>query len=176
MKIKNLVKLFVLNLSIISLLSLIGCSGTSNKEEDKKNESETTEEKEVKSNGSLESSGTVKLITGNEFRKYIYDYNESQTWKFIGSKPCIIDFYADWCGPCKMIAPHMEDLAKTYSGKVDFYKVNVDNENELANAFNVQSIPAILFCPGDGSEPQFSVGAMEKSDYEKLINDFLKVK
>jgi thioredoxin len=94
------------------------------------------------------------------------------SWAYKGSRPCVIDFYADWCRPCKMVAPLMESFASTYKGKVDIYKVNVDQERELAELFGIRSIPTVLFCPMDG-KPQMSQGALSKEDYEKVINEFL---
>jgi thioredoxin len=93
-------------------------------------------------------------------------------WAYKGARPCVIDFYADWCRPCKMVAPLMETFVTSYKGKVDIYKVNVDKEKELADLFGIRSIPTVLFCPMDG-KPQMSQGALSKEDYEKIINEFL---
>lgn len=103
----------------------------------------------------------------------VFDFEKSpENWIYKGSRPCVIDFYADWCRPCKMVAPLMEGFAATYQGKVDIYKVNIDQERELAQLFGIQSIPTVLFCPMEG-KPQMSQGAMAKENYEQIINEFL---
>ncbi|MFQ7041062.1 MAG: thioredoxin, partial [Barnesiella sp.] len=93
-------------------------------------------------------------------------------WKYLGNKPCIIDFYATWCGPCKAVAPVLEELAEEYAGKIDIYKVDVDQEQELAGAFGIRSVPSILFVPMDG-QPQMAMGAMSKADFKKAIEEIL---
>jgi thioredoxin len=89
-------------------------------------------------------------------------------WKYLGDKPCIIDFYATWCGPCKMVAPILDDLAREYDGQIYIYKVDVDAEPEIAAAYGIQSIPTIFFSPMTGN-PQVSQGAMQKEDFQKII-------
>ena len=89
-----------------------------------------------------------------------------------GDEPCVIDFYADWCRPCKMVAPIMEDLAKKYNGKVKIYKINVDKEKQLASVFQIRSIPAVLFSPKEG-KPMMQVGALPKDTYIKIIDENL---
>lgn len=97
-------------------------------------------------------------LTKAEFLKKVMDYEKNtETWKFEGSRPCIVDFYADWCAPCRITSPILEDLAKQYAGKIDIYKVDVDDEQELASVFGVQSIPSFLYCPLEG-EPAMSSG------------------
>jgi thioredoxin 1 len=115
----------------------------------------------------------VKQINATEFKNLIMDYEQNpKTWIFKGKRPCVVDFYADWCRPCKMIAPIMEELAQEYQGKIDFYKVNTDKEPELSGVFEIQSIPAILFSPKQG-QPAMQAGAMQKADYQKIIHEFL---
>lgn len=105
------------------------------------------------------------------FLTQVFDYEKNPNeWKFIGKRPCVIDFYADWCGPCRLVAPIMDDMAKEYEGKVDFYKINVDNEKELARMFGIQSIPAVLFIPSEG-KPQMTQGALPKTTFVQIIND-----
>lgn len=118
--------------------------------------------------------GKVVSLTTETFKELVFDYSVNNQWKFNGSLPCIIDFYADWCGPCKRVAPIMEELAKQYKGRVNFYKINVDNNPEVAQVFQVNSIPAVLFVPLN-DKPQMAVGAMPKETYIKAINDVLKV-
>jgi thioredoxin len=112
-------------------------------------------------------------LTKAEFITKVANFEANPTdWKYLGDKPCIIDFYATWCGPCKMVAPILEDLAKEYNGKINFYKVDVDAEPEIAAAYGIQSIPTIFFCPMNGT-PQISQGAMPKESFQKTITDVL---
>ena len=117
----------------------------------------------------------MEHLTKETFKEKVFNYEASKEWKFEGKNPCIIDFYADWCGPCKMVAPVLEELAEEYKGKVDIYKVNTEQQQELAAAFGIRSIPSILFCPKD-AEPQMSMGALPKEAFVKAIEDVFKVK
>ncbi len=117
----------------------------------------------------------VNKITTAQFKQLIFDYTKSQEWKYQGTKPCVIDFYADWCRPCRYVAPIMEELAKEYNGKVYFFKVNVDNEREVAQVFGIRSIPSVLFVPVKG-QPRMAVGAMQKEAYIKAIEQICGVK
>lgn len=115
---------------------------------------------------------TIQL-TKEEFKKKIMDFeNNPSVWVYEGDKPSIIDFYADWCGPCKQTAPILEEIAMDYKDKINVYKVDVDQQEELAALFGVQSIPTIVFIPKNGL-PQKSVGAMMKSQFINVINDIL---
>ncbi len=115
----------------------------------------------------------VTELTKEEFKNKVMDYEANpQEWKYKGDKPAIIDFYATWCGPCKQVAPIVESLANEYDGKIDVYKVDVDQQQELAGLFGVQSIPTILFIPKDG-QPQKVVGAMGKGQFEEVIRNVL---
>ncbi len=120
--------------------------------------------------------GTTKMVhlTAAEFKQKVFNYETQKEWKFTGDKPVIIDFYADWCGPCKMVAPVLEELSKEYDGKVQIYKVDTEAEQELASVFGIRSIPSILFIPMDG-KPQMSMGALPKESFVKAINDILLV-
>jgi len=117
-------------------------------------------------------SGATIPLTKSMFLTEVFDFEKNQEWKYLGDVPCIIDFFAYWGRPCKMLAPIMDELAAKYEGKIKIYKVNTDKEQDLARAFNISSIPAILYVPMTG-QPQMNVGAMSKEDYEKVINDFL---
>lgn len=104
------------------------------------------------------------------FLDKVFDYEKNpKEWKFKGNRPCIIDFYADWCGPCKKVAPIMDNLAEKYEGKVDVYKIDTDEQKELAKVFGIKSIPSVMFCPKNG-KPAMYKGAFPKSKYEKLLN------
>lgn len=116
--------------------------------------------------------GNVIVMNKDMFIKNVFDYENTKEWKYKGDKPAIIDLYADWCGPCRLTAPIMKELAKEYAGKIVIYKVNVDKEKELAALFNATSIPLFVFIPMQG-EPQLFKGAADKATYQKVINDFL---
>ena len=115
----------------------------------------------------------AKYITKQEFLELVVNYEKNpDTWQFLGNRPCLIDFTASWCGPCRKMAPILDELAAQYSGKIDIYKIDVDKEEELASAFGVTSIPAFLFCPMQGN-PQGSMGAIPKDELIKIIDTFL---
>lgn len=116
----------------------------------------------------------VQHLTKESFLDRVFDYEKNKVWKFQGEKPCIIDFYADWCGPCKMVAPVLDELARDYSGKLDIYKVDTEEEIELASAFGIRSIPSILFIPVEG-QPQMAMGALPKEILEKAFKEVLGV-
>lgn len=118
----------------------------------------------------------MEHLTKETFLQKVFDYEKNKDWKFEGDKPCIIDFYADWCQPCKMVAPILEELAKEFDGKINIYKVNTEDQQELAAAFGIRSIPSLLFCPLD-EQPQMAAGALPKNVFVQAINDILlKVK
>ena len=116
----------------------------------------------------------TEMLTKEAFLEKVFNFEKRQEWKFEGKVPCIIDFYADWCQPCKMVAPILEELSNEYEGKINIYKVNTEVEQELAGAFGIRSIPSMLFCPSD-AEPQMAVGALPKQQLEQIIADVLKV-
>lgn len=115
---------------------------------------------------------TIEL-TKAEFLKKVADYEKNPNeWKYLGDKPAIVDFYASWCGPCKTIAPILEELAAEYDGQIYIYKVNTEKEQELAAAFGIRSIPSLLFIPMKG-DPQMAQGAMPKSAFKEAIDKVL---
>ncbi len=116
----------------------------------------------------------MQKLTTEEFKAKVFDFEKNKEWKYAGDKPCIVDFYADWCGPCKMIAPVLDELSQKYAGKLDVYKIDTDQEQDLAAAFAIQSIPSMLFIPMEG-KPQMAQGALPKDTLEKAIADVLKV-
>ncbi len=145
------------------LTSNAACSSTG---KDSKPENIQVEQKDTET-------GKVIHLTKAEFLSKVFNYEKNPTeWVYEGDKPCIIDFYADWCGPCKRVAPILEELAKEYGDKIIIYKIDVDKENELAATFGIQSIPTILFVPVKGV-PQISQGALPKSEFIKQIDNFL---
>jgi thioredoxin len=113
-------------------------------------------------------------LTADTFKEKIFNYETNKEWKFEGELPCVIDFYADWCGPCKMVAPILEELSEEFEGKLDIYKVNTEEERELSAIFGIQSIPSILFVPKEG-QPQMAMGALPKDTFAKAIKDVLNV-
>ncbi len=114
----------------------------------------------------------IEHLTKETFLAKVFNFEANQEWKFEGTRPCIIDFYADWCGPCKMVAPILEELATEYSGKIDIYKIDTEAEQELAGAFGIRSIPSMLFVPMN-EQPQMSVGALPKDSLKQAISDVL---
>ena len=120
-----------------------------------------------------EATSKVKHLTYKEFLKYVWDFEKSpETFVFKGKAPAIVDFYADWCGPCRKVGPIMEKLANEYAGKLTVYKVNVDQEKDLAAAFQVRSIPMVLFFPKEG-QPMKQTGALSEQDYRKIVEEKL---
>ncbi len=115
-----------------------------------------------------------ELLTLGTFKDKIFDYENEKEWKYRGELPAIVDFYADWCGPCKMVAPVLDKLAKKYDGKLSIYKVDTEAEQELAGMFGVQSIPTLLFIPKEG-EPRVVMGALPEKEFERIIGEVLSV-
>ena len=116
----------------------------------------------------------IEHLTNESFKEKVFNYEANKEWKFEGTRPAIIDFYADWCGPCKMVAPILEELSKEYDGKVDIYKVDTEAERELAGAFGIQSIPSILFIPIEG-QPQMAMGALPKETFKQAFAEVFNV-
>jgi thioredoxin len=116
----------------------------------------------------------VEFLTEQSFKEKVFNFEANKDWKFEGELPCMIDFYADWCSPCKMVAPILEELQTEYDGKINIYKINTEEERNLAAMFGIQSIPSLLFIPKEG-QPQMAVGALPKETFKKAIADVLKV-
>ena len=113
-------------------------------------------------------------LTKETFKEKVFNFEENSEWKFEGDTPAIIDFYADWCGPCKMVSPILEELEQEYDGKLRVYKIDTDQEQELAAAFGIQSIPSLLFIPTD-EKPQMAAGALPKESLQKAVKEVLHV-
>lgn len=111
-------------------------------------------------------------LTKETFLQKVFNFEKNKEWEFEGDLPCVIDFYADWCGPCKMVAPILEDLSEEYKGKINIYKIDTEKEQELAAAFGIRSIPSILFCP-KGQQPQMAMGALPKDTLKNVIEEVL---
>lgn len=114
----------------------------------------------------------VEHLTVDTFKEKVFNYEANNEWKFEGNLPAVIDFYADWCGPCKMVAPIIEELAEEYKNQVTFYKINTEEQQELSAVFGIRSIPSILFIPSEG-KPQMAQGAMPKNAFKDAIKNVL---
>ncbi len=114
----------------------------------------------------------VVYLTTEEFKNKVFNYTVNKEWKYSGELPAIIDFYADWCGPCKMVAPILQEIAKDYQGKLIVYKVDTESERELASVFGISSIPTLLFVPMTG-QPQAAMGALPRQSFDRAIKDVL---
>jgi len=143
------------------LLSPLSCNGQ--QRHASKEKVTTTKEKNMK---------TIKLNKADFLTKVANYESTPNEWKYLGDKPAIIDFYADWCGPCRSIAPVLEELAEEYGDKIYIYKVDTEKEQELAALFGIRSIPSLLFIPMNG-KPQMAMGALPKSELKKAIDEIL---
>lgn len=157
----SIIKLFMLT-SITAAYPVTSC--TSNPE------------KKTEINNSQEKPGVnVTNLSAAEFKKLVFDYERNKEWKYEGTKPAIIDFYADWCAPCRQLSPLVEEVAKEYSGKIVVYKVDTDKERELAQKLGISALPTLLFIPAKG-EPRSSMGVLPKESLVKVVNEVLMVK
>lgn len=151
---------------VIMLLAILaGCQPASNN-------NSKTDIKKLNAEIKTKNSNTMEHLTKATFQEKVFNYEVNKEWKYEGDLPCLIDFYADWCGPCKMVAPVLEELAKEYEGKIHIYKIDTEAEQELAAAFGIRSIPSLLFCPKEG-QPQMAMGALPKATMEKAIKEIL---
>jgi thioredoxin 1 len=114
----------------------------------------------------------MEHLTKETFLEKVFNYEQNKEWKFEGKLPALIDFYADWCAPCKMVAPILEELSKEYEGKINIYKIDTEAEQELAGVFGIRSIPSLLFVPVD-EQPQMAAGALPKESLKQAIDDIL---
>jgi len=116
----------------------------------------------------------IEQLTLETFKEKIHDFEKNKDWSFKGERPVIIDFYADWCGPCKIVAPILDELATDWEGQVDIYKIDTEKQLELASMFGIRSIPSILFIPQNG-EPQMAHGALPKEGFENAIKSIFNL-
>lgn len=165
--IKNMNKR-IFTLALVASLAFFGCNQTTSNGQSASNDP-------VKETTAAASAEAGKVIQMNKtmFLERVFNYEKSpDKWVYEGNKPCIIDFYADWCGPCKRVAPIMAELAEQYKDQIVVYKVDTDKERELAQVFGIRSIPSILFCPAEG-QPQMTAGALPKAEFEKMVKEIL---
>ncbi len=155
------VKRIVIRAFFITFVILVGGCGSTGRNE-----------KAGELSSKIKNDKMMEHLTKESFLKKVFNFEQNKDWKYEGDLPCLIDFYADWCGPCKMVAPVLEELAKEYEGKILIYKVDTEAEPELAGAFGIRSIPSLLFCPMD-SQPQMAMGALPKSTLKKAIDEVL---
>ncbi len=157
-------KLLLATLISIAFLASCGSSDSNNK---------TNSQEEVTASESTDNDSYIKVLTYNKFLKKVWDFEKyTDTFIYAGNRPCVIDFYATWCGPCKRVAPIMEKLAKEFDGKVDFYKVDTDEEQKLAAILKIRNIPSIFYIRGD-EQPGYTVGANTEEFYRAHINKML---
>lgn len=126
-------------------------------------------------NASASGSEEVKVMTNDMFKQKVFNYTVNKEWKYEGNLPAIIDFYATWCGPCRMLSPKVEEIAKEYAGKIVVYKVDTDQEPVLAQSLGIQNLPTLLFIPMKG-QPRVTMGAVPKETLVKAVNEVLLVK
>ena len=168
MKLAIMKKAIIISSVILFSFASVGMIVINNKSSEKINLSEENNEivteKHNKSN--------MEKLTKEAFLEKVFNYEKNKEWKYEGELPCLIDFYADWCGPCKMVHPILEELSKEYDGKIKIYQIDTEAEQELAAAFGIRSIPSLLFCPTEG-QPQMAQGALPKATLKKAIHEIL---
>lgn len=157
----------------LSGLFLVSCNGSGNARKETAAQKPDTE-------NSINEKNDKKMktihLTKNDFLNKVADFeNNPKEWKYLGDKPCLIDFYASWCGPCKALAPVLDELAAEYGDRIYIYKINTEEEQDLAAAFGIRSIPTLLFVPMDGA-PQMAQGALPKSTLKEAIDNVLLTK
>lgn len=162
-------KIGILAIAAIFSLSTSGCNSNA-----AESSSETNNEVSINTPAKpAEGEGKVIVLDEAAFKEKVWNYDDNpQEWKYKGDLPAVVDFYADWCGPCKRIAPIMDKLAKEYEGKIRIYKVNTDHNRELSGVFGIRSIPSILFIPKEG-QPAMQAGAMQEEQYRQIFEDFV---
>jgi thioredoxin 1 len=116
----------------------------------------------------------IEHLSKDTFKEKVFDFETNKDWKYEGKIPCIIDFYADWCGPCRTVAPILEELSEEFNGKLNIYKIDTEAEQELAAMFGIRSIPSLLFVPIEG-QPQMAMGALPKDSFKKAFKEVLGV-
>jgi thioredoxin len=163
-------KIGILALAAIFSLSIISCTSNAAEKSPENNEGISMN---APANPAGDEAAKVIVLDEAAFKEHVWNYDANpQEWKFEGDLPAVVDFYADWCGPCKRVAPIMEKLAKEYEGQIRIYKVNTDHNRELSGVFGIRSIPSILFIPKEG-QPAMQAGAMQEDQYRQIFEDFV---
>lgn len=116
----------------------------------------------------------MRTINEKEFRSEVFDYAKASEWKFAGARPALIDFYADWCGPCRALSPILEEISREYAGRLDVFKVDTEASPELSSVFGIRSIPSLLFVPMQG-KPVMAAGLLPKAALKQALRDVLKL-
>ena len=169
-------KKVALGIATVAFLTLSCTNGSATSLKQNEKESSNLVSSVVESSGDDQTKGSDKPVnlTKQDFLEKVMNYEKNQTeWVYEGNLPALIDFYADWCGPCRMAAPVLEELAKEYEGKIHIYKVDTEKERELAGVFGIQSIPAFLFVPQEG-KPTMSNGiAQTQADTKKMFKQMI---
>jgi len=159
-------KIGITLLAVILNLGVISCNSNAA-------ENSTERDNGNKSAVEVKAEGIVVHLSEESFKALVWDYDKNpDSWEYVGELPAVIDFYADWCGPCKKVAPIMDKLAADYNGQLIIYKVNTDENRELSSVFGIRSIPSVMFIPQQG-KPAMQVGAMQESQYKDIIEDFV---
>ena len=156
--------IIIVALTFVGMILLKGNTNSNNVVSENDSKSNKLEEKLNKSN--------MEKLTKEAFLEKVFNFEQNKEWKYEGDLPCVIDFYADWCGPCKMVHPILVELSKEYDGKIRIYQIDTEAEQELAAAFGIRSIPSLLFCPSEG-QPQMAQGALPKASLKKAIEEIL---
>jgi len=160
-------------ISVLIIFLFAGCNGNTNGEKGNTSTKSSANVTEGGSKKSESATGKPEHLTEQTFKLKVMDYEKNpQQWIFEGDMPAIVDFYADWCKPCRMIAPILEELAVEYEGKIKIYKVDTEAQRELAAIFGITSLPTVLFIPMQG-KPSSQKGALPKESYKKIIDEFL---
>ena len=159
----NMMKKFIILVIVMLPMAFVGCKAEN---ADRSGAKDTTKAGSV--------TGTVVYLTNDSFKKLIFNYETNKEWKYEGNRPAIIDFYADWCAPCRQLSPIIDELAREYSGKVDIFKVDTEKERILAQNLGITSLPTLLFIPAEGI-PQAAMGALPKESLIQVINEVLLI-
>jgi thioredoxin len=158
---------------VLAVFAFAGCSSTSGNKEGDQPATSKVSSQDGGSAKAAAADGKLEHLTSQTFKQKVMDFEKNpQTWVFEGDKPVIVDFYADWCRPCRMIAPILEELAEEYKDKIVIYKVDTEAQRELATIFGIQSLPTVLFIPMEG-RPSAQKGALSKEAYKQIIDDYL---
>ncbi len=160
--------------ALVFSFTIFSCTDTNGNQEN--NNIAVQDEKTEGQNKSDDKKVKPEYLTYETFIEKVWDFESNpEEWNYKGEEPCVIDFYADWCKPCKMVAPIMDEMAEKYDGKVKIYKINTDKEKKLASVFRIRSIPAVLFIPKDG-QPMMQTGALPRDSYVEIIDkELLKI-